>query len=600
MKKLISVVMSAAFLMSAASVALAENHFTDLAGFEWAAADIEKMAAMEYISGYGNGIFMPNKDITHIEGLVLFARAMGTKDKKNIQKVLNFAYEEYKDTAAEWNLPYGDKEICYLLYRGAFTKEELTEYLSEENMNTPLKRYEAAKIITKTMAKDFKVEETEITLDYADAADIPKSAFGYVYFVTQNKIMTGMDGDIFSPNTSLKRSQMAVMLSRAVDAMGMKIVKTTLNGVDESAFDTKDGKFTYSGTTVIYKDGKKAEISGAAPGMEIILTVQNDKAVFADILSESTDKKVYGTFKSFAKDADKTTVEFIENETGEIMNLECVDGFTVTVDGQESDIDKCKDGDVVAVEISDDKIVGITIDKNIKIIDGAYIEEIGISKDLVIKISHSDEKYDGMKLDLAKDVEVVKNGKAAELSDIYRGDRVNIITEDGYVKKMTATSNKEAVNGVIKEIHISTAPYVVVEVNNKDVKYDISKTAKMTKDGKEAAIYDFRIRDTIALVAESMTATELEVTSSQGIADSITAGQVEAVNISYGFINVSYSEDGVAKNETVYCKDGTTTVINASGKTVKLSDIEVGSKLTIRGTIDNGDFVASVILIEDK
>ena len=97
-----------------------------------------------------------------------------------------------------------------------------------------------------------------------------------------------------------------------------------------------------------------------------------------------------------------------------------------------------------------------------------------------------------------------------------------------------------------------------------------------------------------------MTATELEVTSSQGIADSITAGQVEAVNISYGFINVSYSEDGVAKNETVYCKDGTTTVINASGKTVKLSDIEVGSKLTIRGTIDNGDFVASVILIEDK
>ena len=42
------------------------------------------------------------------------------------------------------------------------------------------------------------------------------------------------------------------------------------------------------------------------------------------------------------------------------------DGFTVTVDGQESDIDKCKDGDVVAVEISDDKIVGITIDKKYK------------------------------------------------------------------------------------------------------------------------------------------------------------------------------------------------------------------------------------------
>ncbi len=37
---------------------------------------------------------MPNKDITHIEGLVLFARADGNERIKNIQKVLNF-YEEY-------------------------------------------------------------------------------------------------------------------------------------------------------------------------------------------------------------------------------------------------------------------------------------------------------------------------------------------------------------------------------------------------------------------------------------------------------------------------------------------------------------------------
>lgn len=599
MKKLISMILSASFILSAAGAVFAENQFTDLAGYDWAAADIEKMADMGYISGYGDGLFKPNNDITHIEGLILFARAMGTNNK-NMRKVMDFAYEEYKDAVAEWKLPYGEKEICYLLYREAFTKEELADYLSEENMKTALKRYEAAEIITRTMAKDFKVTEPEVTLDYADASDIPESAVDYVYFVTQNKIMTGMDGDIFSPNTSLKRSQMAVMLSRAVDSMGMKIVKSKLNSSKDSVFDTKDGKFTYSDSTFIYLDGKKTDISKISDGLEIILTIQNDKAIFADILSESTDKIVYGIFKNYKKDTDKFTVEFTENETGELKNLDCAEGFTVTIDGQAAGIEKCKDGDVIAVEISDDKIVGISINKNIKIIDGAYIEEIGISKDLVIKISHSDEKYDGMKLDLAKDVEVTKNGKKAELSDIYRGDRVDVITEDGFVKKITATSNKESVSGIIKEIHISTAPYIVVEVNNKDVKYDISKTAKITKDGKEAAIYDLRIRDTIALTAESLTATELDVKSSQGVADSITAGRVEAINISYGFINVSYNEDGLAKNETVYCKEGTTTVINASGKTVKLSDIEVGSTLTIRGTIDNGDFVASVILIEEN
>lgn len=599
MKKLICMILSASFMLSAASVVMAETGFTDLAGFEWAAADIEKMAEKEYISGYGNGLFKPDKDITHIEGLVLFARAMETKNK-DMRKIMDFAYEEYKDSVAEWQLPYGEQEICYLLYRGIFTKEEMAEYLSAETINTPLKRYEAAKIITKTMANDFRVDEPEISLDYEDAAEIPESAYDYVYFVTQNKIMTGMDGNIFSPNTSLKRGQMAVMLSRAVDSMGIKIVKSSLNSVKDSVFDTKDEEFAYTSNTLVFIDGKRSEISKAGSGMEIILTVQNEKVVFADILSESTDKTIYGTFKNYSKENDKIKVEFIENETGEIKTLECEADFTVTIDGKESGIDNCKDGDVIAVEISNDKIIGISIDKNIKIIEGAYIEEIGISKDLVIKISHSDEKYDGMKLDLAKDIEVIKNGKTVELSEIHRGDRVDIVTEDGYVKKMTATSSKESVSGVIKEIHISTAPYVVLEINNSEVKYDISKTAKITKDDKEATIYDFRIRDTVTLVTDSLTATEVQVKSSQGIADSITEGRVEAVNISYGFINVSYNEDGIVKNETVYCKEGTTTVINASGKTVKLSDIEVGNKLTIRGAIDNGDFVASVILIEEK
>ncbi len=63
----------------------------------------------------------------------------------------------YKDTAAEWNLSRTEiRKFAIFLYRGAFTKEELTEYLSEENMNTPLKRYEAAKSLPKQWQRILK------------------------------------------------------------------------------------------------------------------------------------------------------------------------------------------------------------------------------------------------------------------------------------------------------------------------------------------------------------------------------------------------------------------------------------------------------------
>ena len=52
-----------------------------------------------------------------------------------------------------------------------------------------------------------------------------------------------MDLRYFLAEHFIKTEQMAVMLSRAVDALGMKIVKTTLNGVDvESAFGYKGRK----------------------------------------------------------------------------------------------------------------------------------------------------------------------------------------------------------------------------------------------------------------------------------------------------------------------------------------------------------------------
>ena len=72
----------------------------------------------------------------------------------------------------------------------------------------------------------------------------------------------------------------------------------------------------------------------------------------------------------------------------------------------------------------------------------------------------------------------------------------------------------------------------------------------------------------------------------------------------YLLFSCKFSHDkwlnGITKEETVMCKDSSVTVVDASGKTSTLKNVKVGDVVTIRGTMNNGAFVASVILIESK
>ena len=61
------------------------GRFTDIGeeNFAWAKPYINEMAARGLISGYEDGTFRPDNDVTHLEALSLFARAMGSNNSSN-------------------------------------------------------------------------------------------------------------------------------------------------------------------------------------------------------------------------------------------------------------------------------------------------------------------------------------------------------------------------------------------------------------------------------------------------------------------------------------------------------------------------------------
>jgi len=602
MKKLICTGLSVAMMMSGVVFARERNSFSDLESVEWAAPYIEDMAEQGFISGYEDGTFRPNNDVTHLEGLVLFARAMGSNSEA-IAKITEYAVEQYGDLVDEYNLSFGKNEICYMLYRGALTEKELDDYISEEIRNEPMKRYEAAIVITKALVGE-KEAKSEMFVDtsYSDAQDIPAKATQYVYYVTENNIMNGMEDNKFSPNTNVKRSQIAVMLSRAVDAMGISFSDTVIERVNTSdgLIETEDGAYEYNSDTMMNKEGVRVDASDMPENVAGIITMVRDEVVYVDALASEPDKEISGIYNDHFLSNGVLNIQLKPSGSSKTEYYEGAEGIRVTRNGESSSLADFKKGDYITLKLSNGKVVMVSAEQQTVYVTDAIISDIRIDDDLIVTIEHEDEEYDGAQLNISNDVIVTKNGAVKSLADIYRGDKVTLTMEYGQVTKIVATSTKKTVNGIIREIHISQAPYMVIDVNGEEIKYDIPASISIKVNGENGTIYDFKLGDTVKITIESQAITSISVTSVQSGTKSITAGTVTANNTSYGFIKVSYDLDGVTREETVMCKDNTTTVLDAAGKSSTLKGIKEGDIVTIRGTVTNGAFVASVILIEAR
>ena len=585
----------------------ASSRFSDINtdDFAWARTYINSMAQKGLISGYEDGTFRPDNDVTRLEALSLFARAMGSNDKAN-SAVVEIAHEKYDAILKNYGLKWGTDEIAYLMYKGALKKADLDTYLKDEEKDTPMKRYEAAIIITKAMGGEEKaLADLGVVLDYTDAREVPSNAIQYVSYATEAGIMEGMGDGLFSPNTPVKRSQMAVMLSRTVDKTDYTFSKMKLISLDTSTREItakgSDGevkKYTYTDDTSMKNLGDSVQPKDIDLNVDAVFTFAGDTLVGVETLSSQPDKTVKGKYVSYASTSGKTTIR-ITDEDGETQSYECAADITVTYDGSPATVRSFTKGDTVILELVNGKIASITGENKSTTISGAIVENIDITDGVKITITHGDKAYDGKTYEVSSDVLVKKNDATIGLDGIYNGDKVNLTLEYGVITKIVATSTKKVIEGTIVSLTIASQPTMTVKVKNEESTYQIPKDVEILINGEEGTLYDFRNGDLVKITLESDAITRIVATSTQESSGNLK-GVVTAINSSYGVISILPEGASDGESKQVFCKDDSTTFVTAGGKTKKMKDVKVGQSVDVRGTVSNGVFVGTLLVIEGE
>ena len=188
--------------------------FYDLPQDHWAAPEIQEAVDAGVVNGYGDGSFLPRRDVTAAQFCAMLCRS--------------FLAEEY---AAVPNGTYRTLDACLPVLEGTtveFRYRALGKRWSDFT-GDPLSRYDMAQIVYNILRKEDALHETIrlSTAEIADWAEIPEGYRSAVFTCWGLGLLQGRSDGRFAGEDSLNRAQAAVIWSRLRGFLGLKPEETS-------------------------------------------------------------------------------------------------------------------------------------------------------------------------------------------------------------------------------------------------------------------------------------------------------------------------------------------------------------------------------------
>ncbi len=570
----------------------------------WAVDEINNMVEMGIIKGYPDGTFGPGRDVTKIEALLLSSRILGFSDE-GYEPFVEIASDLYEEVLDEYDITYKD-EIAFLIYKNVLKESELDVYIGSDNANLPLKRYEAATLLTKVLGAEDEARNATSQTPFTDSADIPSAAKPYVNFVSRIGLMLGMGQNEFAPMVNVNRAQIAVLLYRMMGLLNEDVEFVTITEINSSTStimytnerDVKSGiSLLYDDDPIIKMDGFSTTLDKLKPG-SLAAIVRRDGVLYSiEAITVAVDEVFKGAVVSVYSSSTAGRITVTEIGKTERREYPLASNVSVIYEGSPGTLTSIKTNDYVELDIVAGVVQIIDAKKRDRSITGT-VSEIVISPEFMLVIKHTDGSEEEYKA--AEVVTTQRNGTVADFRDVMVGDRVSITLRYEKIAVINATATKTTSTGTIEEIIIAAMPSMKVKTASGNIeKYSLSRDAVYVVDGAEGNIYSLRLNATVTVNIESETV--VKVTSTAPTMSSSMTGVITTVNSSYGFfeMDVINSQTGAVESKQIFLKRNAVKIIDSTdlNREKTSADLKTGMNVTVTGSLNMGAFEATTVII---
>lgn len=596
-RKLTALILSVVMIFGIFTTVSAASFPDITSGYSWAAEAIEDMATRGILKGYTDGTFKPEKSVSHLESLIIAARIMGVDEDENAD-YKKAALNAYSSVLSRYDTNYG-AEVAYLLYWGVISEDDLSSYLSDSAINTPLQRYEAAVLLTKMVNGDIESLGSGFVLSFADSALIPSSAKAYVKYVSDAGLMNGVGDNNFDPSGYLTRAMIATMMNRGEKYMDASAQYGTLQSAGNSSISVSVNGNTktisVSKDTLIKLDGATVSLSALEAGKPVAVHYQGGKVRLIESVSVGSNTTVSGIVTSVTETSGQRKIS-LKTVSGSVTYPINTSVCTYMLDNKFVTFTDIPTGSYVTLTVRSGSVTEIYAETGSKTAKGTVREVVINDSAVGIYISDTDGNISEYILD--DDVSVYRNGSLSEIKSVSAGDSVTLTITSGYVSKIVATSKSSSINGTISKIVISSNSTVTIKTSSSETEYGITSATKFTVDGKaDCSIYDLRLGATAEVRLDSTNISSIS-TSSVVVSPTLTGVITYIHPTSYVMgLNVYDSATGEMNEIQTVVKSSVKVTDTTSSRISTFKALESGMTVVVVGTSNYGVYEVNQIIV---
>ena len=585
---LLSIVLSLLFSMAANALV-----FKDISN-HWAKSYIERVEKNGLVSGYADGTFKPDNNVTVLETLIMMSRLYDIDEdiKKEIIDDYKPSLENMKNvTGYEWSLDY----LALAIELGIVNEQAVKDMFSNRNIFNDIRREEVAVLLTKALGLNDEAKSLKTyVLPFNDRDEISASARPYIYLMYEKKIMLGDNEKNINPANKITRAEISVLLDKAFDYINDNKIfpvfdkykpSTSIDGLISKVSINKAESFLYvtdyagvesivriNNDTRITLNGKIREISDLKKDMLVSCRI-NEERLALSVEADSTKDVVRGIIQLVAYiEPAKIT---IYDEDDDKVTYDVDKKVEVYHDGKTTELKDLNKKDQVILLLDEGVVYKIYSVSRIKNYDGV-IKSIDYNYPIKLTI----ETDDGLTKTFVftGSVDVTRNDEESSFDQLGAGDEVTVTTEYDEMTAINVIAKEAEMSGVIKEILIGPQCKIKIADEDGDItQYNVSNNVKITIGSKNVSIYDLRLGYNVNINTAGDEIATIEV--SQIETAKSFSGKIIYINPDKKLIMMQNTTSS-GKTELIYLTvTNNTKIFDTSGTTKYFKDLKEGENI---------------------
>ena len=604
---LFTVVLTTLFTMTANALA-----FNDIAD-HWAKSYIERVEKNGLVTGYENGKFKPDNNVTVLESLIMMSRLY--KIDEDIKEEI---IDEYKPSLKtmknisnyEWSL----EPLSIAIELGIVTEQAVKDMFAKETIFLDAKREEVAVLLTKAMGLNEEAKSLKVySIPFKDVDEITNSARPFIYLMYEKKIMLGDNEKKINPKAKITRAEIATLLDKAYDYIKDNDVipdldeyepTTTFDGIITEISSNKKEFYIYvkndkevesivkiNDDTEITINGRTREFSDLKEDMLVTCKISEEKLA-VEIEADNTKDVVRGTIASVAYVSPASIT--IYDKDDDKITYKIGSDADIYHDGKATELKKLEKNDEVTLLLDNKEVHKINSVSRIKHYDGVITS---IDYNYPIKVTIKTDEDVSKTFTFNSDVEITRNDDESSFDQVRVGDEVSITTRYNEMTAINTIAKEAEMSGVIKEILIASQSKIKIADEDGDVKqYSVSNNVIITVGAKNVSIYDLRLGYNVSVNTAGDEIVSMEV--SQIETAKSFSGKVIFINKDDKLIMMqNVTTDG--KTELIHLiVTNNTKIFDTSGSTKYFKDLAEGKNILSTAVLQGGEYVAASIMIQ--